>query len=370
MIAKIIRFAIALFWALAAGKIFADPAHSPSPAPCRTNLPGEKRAALVFSSSRAKLAREMFSECLKKWNSDCGAFCLVESGKIFAAETIASDGKAAIAKNLPLGKTSQALVSLMALEMERRGVLKLTSPASAACSLFKPQNGEGVSVENLLSMRAGFDPHYDSLVPRDSTALQLFEIAAQLPPACPPGKQLPNPISEISASCAAYILGYASDPKEKNLKKSFARASREFLFNPIKISSQTYRNFDLPTFGSQPYALPIDGIAAWLSCETSTNPPIADAESIEKRRISTAASDLNGNPAGFSGIWLNTAVGKIRAQISGGEYQGWAHIVVIFPKERAAAAFFARGKSGKPCADMIPHIADMAANPLPQKHYQ
>lgn len=182
----------------------------------------------------------------------------------------------------PLGKSSVALVSLMALNMQECGLLKVSSNVSSYFSKFRTSHGDvnGVTFENLLSQTAGV-PYLADKIPLDSSAEEFLDTLAQMNFSISGTSYYP---SVASQAVACYGLAYLFENSSKDLKKSFVRASRKYLFTPLKIDVVKFRNYDKWSFPVVSFALSLEGIEHWLVCETSKNPPILTATYIASRR--------------------------------------------------------------------------------------
>ena len=182
----------------------------------------------------------------------------------------------------PLGKSSVALVSLMALNMQECGLLKVSSDVSSYFSKFRTSRGKvnGATFENLLSQTAGV-PYLADKIPLNSSADEFLDTLAQMNFSIAETSYYP---SVASQAIACYGLAYLFENSSKDLKKSFVRASRKYLFTPLKIDVVKFRNYDKWSFPVVSFALNLEGIERWLVCETSKNPPISTATLIAFRR--------------------------------------------------------------------------------------
>ncbi len=276
-----------------------------------------------------------FEKSLDELGAKGGAMCVVKSGKTIYGRDFISDEKKLI--KYPLGNSSQALVSLMLVAMERDGRVGGDWKVSRHCS-YLGDNFKATFFD-LLSMRAGIDPRADSLLPRDASSEEVFSIAKQFPPIASAGELFEK--SRLSAALAGYALGYIFNKSEKNMKKSFASCAEKYLFKPLDFSEPRFSSFDSSLFPATPFALSIIDISKWLECETSTSPKIAEASLVAKRRRSadSLVKFLNG--------WLTSTENGVEFQVCADYYENCANVIAIFPDRSLAVAFVARSKNAK-----------------------
>lgn len=343
------RLFIALALALFCAESFAD-------APEKAL--GESGRAAPINAQRADfLAAKLESE-LRRAGAKGGALCIVADGKtvlakdFFAGAEIPQNQKA-----YPLGQSSVPLISLAALSMENRGILKCGAPVSNYCSVFRVSDGGKISLADLLSMKAGFDAHADTLVPADSSAKDVFDIAAQLPRAASPDVQR----SKLQASLAGYAMAYAHSKKDSGLKKTFVACMDSFLFKPLGMDGVRYRGFDKPLFPAYALALTVGDCSKWLHAELSDAPAMLSREVIAGRRNSDSARGK------FSGGWL-ASNGPAGAFIMSGDFfEDTANIVALFPGKSLGIAVFAVSSDSrsapKICASVLSEFMQLAAEP-------
>ncbi len=254
---------------------------------CGSVLATEKGAFADFSDARVLgNLHKTFSQGLKSSEAQSGLFFVALNGRIVVGNVIDVSQKQSsenlLKKTYPLGESTLTFVSLLALSLEQNGLISLGADVDKYFSKFRCSNGtlQGVNIENLLSQKSGFAPLAEK-IPTDSSCDEFFDILAQMNFSLPEVSYSP---SLASPSVAAYALAYVCEPNSKDLKKSFVRAMRKFLFTPLKIESPKYRHFDKWYFPSVGLALNADAIKSWLECETSQNPPISNATKIALRR--------------------------------------------------------------------------------------
>ena len=312
-----------------------------------------------LTEARLSFLSDSFGRKLSEAGASRGALCVVSGGKtVFGRDfALSVQGQGRAVKNFPLGNTSQALLSLMLLSMQSDNLLAPDWKVARHCSYFRFGSG-GATFADLLSMRAGFDPHCDSLVPGDASSLELFEIAGQLTPSAPQPGNFPR--SRLSASIAGYAMGYVFDKKRKNMKKSFAACAKKYLFDPLGFSEPRFSSFDKAMFPATAFALSIADCSKWLECETSRNPPVSSASEIAARRVPVGSGK-------FAGGWMSSREKGIGFFVTADYWEGCANVVAVSPSENVAAAFFVCSrdpkKASKLCADALSGFFDMLANP-------
>ena len=294
-----------------------------------------------------------FRASIESLDASSGAMCVVANGKtIFGRDFILKGDKDKI-KKFPLGNTSQALMSLMLASMESKGKLSSDWKVSRYCSYLNEKYK--ATFADFLSMRGGVDSHSDELLPPDSSSIETFEIASQLNPTSQSREIFGR--SRLSATLAGYAMGYVFDKKEKNMKKSFASCSSEYLFKPLGFIEPRFSSFNLATFPATAYALCIADVAKWLECETSPMPQIATASAISKRREPIHETEK------FSQGWLVSYEKGMRFFVSADYWENCANVVAIFPATDVAVAFFVSSKdskkSAKLCADSVSKIIEI-----------
>ncbi len=301
--------------------------------------------SFVISKDKLNVIAKDFEKSLGKLGAKGGAMCVVKSGQTIYGRDFASDEKKLI--KYPLGNTSQALVSLMLVAMERDGIVGGDWKVLRHCSYIGDKFFATFS--DLLSMRGGIDPRADSLLPRDASSEEVFSIAKQFPPIASAGELYEK--SRMSAALAGYALGYLFNKSERNMKKSFVSCVEKYLFKPLNFSEPRFSSFDSSLFPATPFALSIIDISKWLECETSMSPKIAEASLIAKRRIS---SDSRMK---FSNGWLTSSENGADFQVSADYWENCANVVAIFPEYRVAIIFIVNSKKAKEasklCADSL-----------------
>ena len=294
-----------------------------------------------------------FRANLEKLDAPSGAMCVVANGKTIFGRDFILKGDSKKIKKFPLGNTSQALMSLMVVSMESKGKISGDWKISRYCSYLSQKYK--TTFADFLSMRGGVDSHYDSLLPSDSSAIETFEIVSQLTPTSQSGDVFSR--SRLSATVAGYAIGYVFDKKEKNMKKSFASCSTEYLFKPLGFIEPRFSSFNLATFPATAYALCIADIAKWLECETSQTPQFSSASAISKRREPMQESEK------FSQGWLVSYEKGMRFFVSADYWENCANVVAVFPSLDVAVAFFVSSKdskkSAKLCADSLSKIIEI-----------
>lgn len=344
------RLFIALALALFCAKSFAD-------APAK--VLSESERPVYINAKRADFLAAKLESDLRRAGAKGGALCIVADGKImlakdfFVGAEIPQNQKA-----YPLGQSSVPLLSLAALNMESGGVLKADAPISNYCSIFRVSDGGKVSLADLLSMKAGFDAHADSLVPEDSSAKDVFDVAAQLSRAAPSDVER----SKLQAALAGYVMAYAHSKKDSGLKKTFASGMDSFLFNPLGMDGVRYRGFDKPLFPAFAFALTIGDCAKWLEAELSARPAILSKELVAKRRNSDSVREK------FSGGWLASNGPAGSFLMSGDRFENTANIVALFPDKSLGIAVFAVSDDSRAapeiCAGVLSEFMQLVAEPL------
>lgn len=219
---------------------------------------------------------------IKKCGVDVVLFLVYKNGECKYGRVITDENLDINKTTFPLGKTSVALVSLMAENMQHNGVINTSSDVSKIFSKFRTTKGniKGATIENLLSQTAGV-PYLADKIPPESSVDEFFDSLAQMDFSVSGSSYYP---SVASQAIVGYVLAYSNETNSKDLKKSFVRSCRKYLFNPLKIDVVKFRNFDKWSFTTRAFALNLQGIQSWLACETSDNPPIATASAIALRR--------------------------------------------------------------------------------------
>lgn len=327
-------------------------------------LPEIEKFSAEFSSELRKVSTpEMIYD---------GAVCAVEKGEtVFMSKSFHDDANAI--KAIPLGRSSLALISLLALEMCERGKLPSgalstwteTSAekrpqknflASSICSLYADKGGN-VLLSDFFDMRAKIPPRADSLIPNDASPEDLFAIVSSFDEYPVPESFSRGDFSAASVSLGAYILAYCIEKKTINLKENFRKIADEFLCLPLGFSHRRFvalRSRDKISPVLEPaysFALPIEDIAKWLECETSPRPKISNNFSIAKRRegkgaLSFSAEKSEALVRTFSAGWLCAEEEGVKFFVSGDSFRGHANIVAIFPRCNSALAIvvYAKGK--------------------------
>ena len=328
------------------------------------------RADEVFNRNRLNFLEFKFGDALERIGARAGAICIVRSGKVIFEKTIAlaltmhssAPGTSAGASDIlgdryfPLGRTSEAFVSLLAVAMENSGKISLSSKVSSRCSFFRSFGGlaQEATFADLLSCRAGIPLSADSLIPDTSSSEEFFQVLAQIPLAAPPGEISVR--SKASVSAAGYALAYIENPSEKNMKKSFASAAKKYLFSPLGISAR-YRSFNKAHFPATAFSLSSKDIAKWLSEETSPSPRIATGALMQSRR------QAPGGGSKFGMGFTYSSVASQAAFICADYFENTANIVAFFPKNNIAVAFLVEcsdaKKASKLCAEMLLDAADI-----------
>lgn len=331
-------------------RLFAESAQFPVPA---------------VSAERCRFILAEFADGMLKSGCGSGALCAVWNGRTIMAEHIQiSDSPEGNDQKFALGKTSAELVRICAAEMEKSGKLNAGAPFSSQCSLFRMKMGGKsslASLEDLLGMRAGVDPHADSLVPREASAEELFDVAAQISAVSYPGGDFEY--SKVSLCLGAYGIGYIffkeSPSPDKDLKKAFVSAMKKYVFAPLDISQNiSLVNVDDPLFAASAFAIDKNGLAKWLEFETSSGNP-----EISLRR-KASGKDRRG------GIWLNSSVADRELEMCGDYAWETAHIIAVFPRFNAAFAAFAKGiskEASQLCAKALKTFAESLAFPSQKK---
>ena len=251
------------------------------------------------------------------------------AGRIF--EFGGAEGEAALGQTFAFGESSAALISLLALAMEEKGIVGTRRDASDFFSALRDSRGKirGANIENMLAQSAGF-PYLADKIPQDSSPEEFFDALAQMQfaPAHPAGYEP----SAASVAAAGYALAYAFKPSMRGLKKNFALACRKFLFEPLGIEKPKFRHFDKWLFPAACFCLNAEDIAKWLACETSCQPPIASAAALDERRGAGGAA----HSGGWSAVKGNTAA---RGCFGSGNFT----IVYRLRGSRAAVSVFSSG---------------------------
>lgn len=313
----------------------------------------------AFNDSRIKFLESSFKRLLEKSGSVSGALCLAENGNILAAKSFPA-GREGAAQTFALGKSTAAIVTLAAVAMQNEGKLNLRESAESLCSYFRLSgSARRASLEDIWSGKFGFSEHSDTLVPSDASAAEVFDIAAQIPPAANVGINS----SKLAPAIAGYALGYIADKSQKNFKKSFAKALHAYALSPLGMEGAKYRSFDSPFFPATALALTADDAAKWLACETAQNPKIATEQLVSERRIPKSGEKK------FSMGWIKTSIGKTNFYMCGDYFQNCANIVAVMADERIAAAFFVKSTDSKSapqiCSKALYLLIEMLQNPIP-----
>lgn len=290
------------------------------------------------SGRRLGLLKMRFEGLLREARCPYGVVCIAQNGRIVLAEAVgipaAENGaelrKRAEGRALPLGGSSFAAVTFAAVKMADAGRLDFKWAVPERFSLFSPPKGaeKRADFENMLLMRAGFNPSDARLFPASSEPRDLLEFSAQRfsdGVAGDGGKYSP-----ICAAAVGYALGYENSKLQKNLKKSFAAFMNRYFFGPVGIREPKYRAFDSALFPAYAVALAPRECAGWLAAETAAR---ADS-ALARRRVSPPLSRLGMG-------WRDSSRGGLPAQITSSFFQGCANEIAVFPSRRTAAAFFA-----------------------------
>lgn len=270
------------------------------------------------------------------------------AGRIF--EFGGAEGEAALGQTFAFGESSAALISLLALAMEEKGIVGTRRDASDFFSALRDSRGKirGANIENMLAQSAGF-PYLADKIPQDSSPGEFFDALAQMQFA--PAQSAGYEPSAASVAAAGYALAYAFKPSMRGLKKNFALACRKFLFAPLGIEKPKFRHFDKWLFPAACFCLNAEDIAKWLACETSPKPPISTAAAIGERRGEGGAA--------HSGGW--SAV-KGSASARGCFGSGNFTIVCRLRGSLAAVSVFASGGDGKKLKKSFARIAEFVNN--------
>ncbi len=300
------------------------------------------------SAARVKFLEKVFRDLLEKNGATAGGFCLCHRGKILkvSAWVLPSKDKSKQENAqkkfsekfpLPVGRTSVALVSLAMLADSKIDVDK---PVQRYCSQFKFAGGKGsgVSIRNLLSMDSGLPKSADALVPKDLSANELFEIAAQIQPVAEPGAV--TEFSALGVQLACLAAAYRLDQSSKNLARTFVGGMKLKLFDRLGMDGVRLVNAANPIAMMNAFCISVDDAAKWLACETSPNPPFSGAAELSRRRVS---GKLSG---GYSMGWLECNRQKAQYYAAADDFLGVANIVAIYPSEGLGVAFFAVGPEG------------------------
>jgi len=313
------------------------------------------------SAQRLKFLADNFGTELSKANA-VGALCVAVDGKTVLGRDFSPKTKDGKNRKYALGTASQALMSLLLAAMESDRKIGAEWNVSKHFSYFGIGGESSATFDDLLCMRAGISAHSDALIPADADAADVLQISAQIPPAFKPKEAVER--SNLSAACAGYAIGYMFDKREKNYKKSFAAASQKYLFQPLKFEDPRFSSFDKPLFPATAYALSIVDCAKWLECETSPKPPIADAKTIARRRLSRDADGKLGQG------WTAASQGTANFFVANDAYENCSCLIAVFPRENAAAAFLVVSKDSakgtKLCASALSELVGMILNP-PEK---
>lgn len=318
----------------------------------------------VFNRRNLEFLEFKFGDALERAGARAGAVCAAEAGKVVLEKTIeiSSAGRNSRlpgARRFPLGKSSAALVSLLAAAMENAGKLNASSPAAGRCSFFRSfrENADDATFSDLVSCAAGIPPKADALIPDECSSAEFFQVLAQIPPCAPPGGERVQSLSSVAA--AGYALGYVENPSEPDMKKSFASAAKKYLFSPLGIRAR-YRSFDKAYFPAAAFSLSCADAAKWLAQETSPSPAVADKRRIESRRRAYAKGE-------FGGGFVRAYTGGKSVFVCSDYFENTANLIAVFPEMETAAAFFVdcpdAKRASELCGEMLAETADMAGNP-------
>ena len=245
------------------------------------------------SARRLGLLKMRFEGLLREARCPYGVACVAQGGRVVMAEAVGIPGvengaelkRRAEGRAYPLGESSLAAVTFAAVKMSDAGKLDFKWTVSDRFSLFSPPKGaeKSASFENMLCMRAGFNPSDARLFPASSEPRDLLEFSAQC---FSDGAGEMGKYSPICAAAAGYALGYENSKLQKNLKKSFAAFMKKYFFDPLGISEPKYRAFDSALFPAYAVALAPPECARWLAAETAAG---ADSP-LARRRVSPPLS--------------------------------------------------------------------------------
>lgn len=295
------------------------------------------------SARRLGLLKMRFEGLLREARCPYGVVCVAQGGRVVMAEAVGIPGvengaelkRRAEGRAYPLGESSLAAVTFAAVKMSDAGKLDFKWTVSDRFSLFSPPKGaeKSASFENMLYMRAGFNPSDAKLFPDSSEPRDLLEFSSQC---FSGGTGERGKYSPICAAAAGYALGYEHSKLQKNLKKSFAAFMKKYFFDPLGISEPKYRAFDSALFPAYAVALAPHECARWLAAETAAG---ADSP-LARRRMSPPLSRLGMG-------WFDSSRGGLPAQVASSFFQGCANEIAVFPSRRTAVAFFAAVDSGR-----------------------
>ncbi len=314
-----------------------------------------------FGESKLAFIEFKFFDSVKRINSPLGAMCLVKDGEVALCKTFSNSkipqshkNNASVAEpHFPLGQASSALISLLGVAMEKSKKLSTSANVSDKCSFFRGVGGakQKASFSDLLSCKAGVSPTADKLIPQDSSSREFFETLAQIPQVSASGIVFER--SRSSVAVAGYAMGYVENPRAQDMKKSFAFASKKYLFAPLGMSPR-YRSFNKATFPATAFSLTIGDVAKWLCEETTNSPKTALRASIVSRRV----PELNEK---FASGFFTSFLGKLEAQISADYFENTACVIAVFPRQNVAVAFFVESKNAvvapRVCVEMLDNVA-------------
>ena len=329
------------------------------------SVKGESLSCPV-DASRLDFILKKFADSLVINKCESGAVCVVHNGKLFKSENFTvTPPKTRLAKEkkYPLGNTSTELISLCALSMQEHGKLNSKAPLAKHCSLFNLKQADKVSqasIADLLSMKAGIDKNSDTLIPKNSSPEEIFEISSQFSPVSHTGSEFEY--SQLSATLAAYGLTYIAKKTdffdEKNMKKSFILTMKKYLFSKLDIEKEIgIIGFRTPLFPAKAFVANINAISKWLELETSKNPKISNFADISTRRLSIDSTRRNG-------MWLNSSIGKKSVQMCGDYFIDSAHLIAIFPEFSTAIDVFVRSQNKSIASETCAKTLDSFANSL------
>lgn len=271
-----------------------------------------------------------FAAAARSGGAARSAFFAVQNGEILFGGVFA-DSKLSRAEtdSFALGRSSVAMLSLFSLSVADTVAINPQTDVRGYFSMLRSPAPAGVlSLENLLDSSAKFG-YAARNIPQEGAAEEFFDALAQVPATAE--FPSPNPTA-LEPSVAAYALAYAAQPSAKDLKKSFVQCCRKYLFDPLKIGNPRYRRADRFDFPAYAFALDAAGMAKWLSCETSPNPPFSTPDKIARRRISPFAA------AKYSQGWFKVDGTAVRAYCTGGAFAGTHSLTVVFSGDFGALA--------------------------------
>ena len=262
-----------------------------------------------------------FAAAARAGGASRSAFFAVQNGKILFGGVFKGEKSArAETDSFALGRASVVLVSLLSLSVADGVAINPQTDVRRYFSMLRsPAPSGALSLENLLDSSVNFG-YAARNIPQEGSAEEFFDALAQVPAAV----QSPQNPTALEPSVAAYAVAYAVSPSSKDLKKSFVQCCRKYLFDPLNIDNPRYRRADRFDFPAYAFALDADGIAKWLACETSPNPPFSTPDKIARRRISPLAA------AKYSHGWFKVDGTAVRAHCTGGAFAGAHSLTVVF----------------------------------------